>query len=110
MSSINPGMGNLPIASSLSGLSSAKKNSSAEKSTQADNSAAKTVDAAQNQNGGLTEAGQSEDRDADGRQLYHTAEEPNETAGSADPNLPNANRPRPKDPAQNRGNQLDLDA
>lgn len=108
MSSINPGFGSIPIASSFAGISSSGKLSSTEKTTFADGSAAKAVESAHAETGGLMGSEKSSDRDADGRQMYdqqaETSQELNGTKSTKQP------LPRSKDPDKSRGSHLDFDA
>ena len=108
MSSINPGFGSVPIASSVAGISSSGKQSSTEKTNRADGSAAKAVESANAEAGGLKGSEKSADRDADGRQLY---DQPAENQSASDEESPQQQTaiPRSKDPNKTRGNLLDLD-
>jgi hypothetical protein len=106
MSSINPGFSQIPIASSVAGISSSGKNSSAEKAAKADGSAAKVVEKANSETGGIQGSEKSSDRDVDGRQLHEETEE--SSAKGATQAKPSP--PRSKDPQKLRGNTLDFDA
>ena len=110
MSSVNSGMGLPPIVSSVSGISSSGKGSSTEKTRQADGSAAKVVDSAQAEATGLMGSEKSEDRDADGRQLYQSSDSSDgAAAGQESRDQPAVTPPRAKDPEKQRGSRLDLD-
>ncbi len=108
MSSINSASGQIPLASSLAGISSSAKNSSAAKTAGADGSAAKVVNAANAEAGGLMGSEKSGDRDVDGRQLLGQQEENSPSA--ADEEIQEKQPPRSKNPQKLRGNTLDLDA
>ncbi len=109
MSSINPGFGSVPIASSVAGISTSGKQSTTEKTNRADGSAAKVVESANAEVGGLKGSEKSADRDADGRQLYDQPAE-HQLAGDEESPQQQTPIPRSKDPTKNRGNRLDLDA
>lgn len=110
MTSINSGMGQPPIVSSVAGISSSGKSSSTEKTAKADGSASQVVEKAHAEESGLKGPESSPDRDADGRQLYQPAEESvlSQAAKSEDPQ--SSTSARSQDPHKKRGNRLDLDA
>jgi hypothetical protein len=108
MTSINPGFGSVPIASSLAGVSSSGKQSSIEQTARADGSASKVVETAHAEAGGLTGSEKSSDRDADGRQMYE--QPPGTPPGLDGDKTPKQPPPKSKDPDKNRGGRLDLDA
>ncbi|MCA9069907.1 MAG: hypothetical protein KDA84_13330 [Planctomycetaceae bacterium] len=112
MSSINSGMGQPPIVSSIAGIGKAGKSSSSAQTAQSDNAAAKTVEKAHAEANGLKGTESSPDRDADGRQLYQPGEEsvPNRSAESAPPQSSSSSPARSQDPHKKLGNVLDLDA
>ncbi len=109
MSSINPGFGPQSLPSSIAGISPSGKNTSAQKAEKSDTAAALTVEKANADATGLHGSEKSEDRDADGRQLYHSDEDPPSPADSpsSDGQTP---APRSTDPQKQRGTHLDLDA
>lgn len=109
MSSIPSGMGNPLIPSSIAGSSSSEKTSSTERTQKADGGAAKTVQNANSKTRGLTGSEKSDDRDADGRQLYEPDEERVQQDGAEEEPATDP-LPRSNDPKTKRGNRLDLDA
>lgn len=110
MSSINSGMGQPPIVSSVAGISSSGKNSSAAKTARADGSASQAAEKAHAEANGVRETESSPDRDADGRQLYQPGDESAHSPSVESDQSESPTTARSQDPHKKRGNRLDLDA